>query len=68
MSLALMRQPDPAKGRATNSKKEPTVEPNVIDEEMLRKGVVEPVNPDGSLLDPKQFPEVTSLAISFMSL
>lgn len=66
MSTHLIRQTDPLRQRGP--KKAPTVEPNVINEEMLRKGVVEPLRPDGNLTEPVDFPQVNSLALSYQSL
>merc|ERR1719387_153113 len=49
-------------------KKTEVVEPQVIDEHLLREGVEEPLRPDGELTDPIDFPKVTSLRLSFLNI
>jgi Leucine-rich repeat (LRR) protein len=49
-------------------KKTDVVEPQVIDEHLLREGVEEPLRPDGELTDPIDFPKVTSLRLSFLNI
>lgn len=49
-------------------KKADVVEPRVISEELLIEGVEEPVKPDGGTWEPIEFPEVTSLRLSFLNI
>lgn len=49
-------------------KKTEVVEPQVIDEHLLREGVEEPLRPDRELTDPIDFPKVTSLRLSFLNI
>mmetsp|Transcript_89625 Transcript_89625/g.254056 ORF Transcript_89625/g.254056 Transcript_89625/m.254056 type:complete len:561 (-) Transcript_89625:210-1892(-) len=44
------------------------VEPQVISEELLIDGVEEPVRPDGDAWEPIDFPQVTSLRLSFQNI
>eukprot|EP00820_Chromera_velia_P013855 Cvel_828.t1-p1 / transcript=Cvel_828.t1 / gene=Cvel_828 / organism=Chromera_velia_CCMP2878 / gene_product=Leucine-rich repeat-containing protein 48, putative / transcript_product=Leucine-rich repeat-containing protein 48, putative / location=Cvel_scaffold26:120-953(-) / protein_length=104 / sequence_SO=supercontig / SO=protein_coding / is_pseudo=false len=45
-----------------------TVEPQVIDGEMLMAGVLEPKDPNGEPTDPIEFPKVTSLSLSWKNI
>ncbi|CAE8588748.1 unnamed protein product, partial [Polarella glacialis] len=49
-------------------KKTDVVEPQVISEELLTAGVEEPVRPDGEPWEPIDFPQVTSLRLSFQNI
>jgi len=49
-------------------KKTDVVEPAVISEELLIKGVEEPVRPDGEPWEAIDFPQVTSLRLSFKNI
>lgn len=49
-------------------KKTDVVEPQVISEELLIDGVEEPVRPDGEPWEPIDFPQVTSLRLSFQNI
>eukprot|EP00933_Yihiella_yeosuensis_P067622 TRINITY_DN7255_c3_g1_i1.p1 TRINITY_DN7255_c3_g1~~TRINITY_DN7255_c3_g1_i1.p1 ORF type:complete len:570 (-),score=150.06 TRINITY_DN7255_c3_g1_i1:148-1806(-) len=49
-------------------KKADVVEPQVISEELLIDGVEEPVRPDGERWEPIDFPQVTSLRLSFHNI
>jgi len=49
-------------------KKTEVVEPQVIDEDLLREGVEEPLRPDGELTETIDFPKVTSLRLSFKNI
>lgn len=49
-------------------KKTDVVEPQVISEDLLIKGVEEPVRPDGEPWEPIDFPKVTSLRLSFRNI
>lgn len=49
-------------------KKTEVVEPEVISEDLLIKGVEEPVKQDGEPWDPIEFPKVTSLRLSFLNV
>merc|ERR1719409_2195551 len=49
-------------------KKTDVVEPQVIDEHLLRDGVAEPLRPDGEKTDSIEFPKVTSLSLSFKNI
>jgi len=44
------------------------VEPQVIDESLLRHGVDDPMQPDTALTDPIDFPQVNSLRLSFLNI
>jgi hypothetical protein len=44
------------------------VEPQVIDESLLRHGVDDPMQPDTALIDPIDFPQVNSLRLSFQNI
>eukprot|EP00435_Cladocopium_sp_Y103_P017007 s4054_g4.t1 len=49
-------------------KKAEVVEPAVISEELLIEGVEEPIRPDGDSWEPIDFPQVTSLRLSFKNI
>jgi len=49
-------------------KKTDVVEPQVINNELLVRGVEEPLRPDGKDTDPIDFPKVTSLRLSFLNI
>mmetsp|Transcript_81407 Transcript_81407/g.253048 ORF Transcript_81407/g.253048 Transcript_81407/m.253048 type:complete len:561 (-) Transcript_81407:175-1857(-) len=49
-------------------KKTVVVEPQVIGEDLLVAGSVEPVRPDGEQWEPIDFPQVTSLRLSFENI
>lgn len=49
-------------------KKTDVVEPQVINNELLVKGVEEPLDPTGRDTDPIDFPKVTSLRLSFLNI
>lgn len=49
-------------------KKTDVVEPQVINNELLVRGVEEPLRPDGRDTDPIDFPKVTSLRLSFLNI
>eukprot|EP00421_Protoceratium_reticulatum_P017028 CAMPEP_0168390976 /NCGR_PEP_ID=MMETSP0228-20121227/17749_1 /TAXON_ID=133427 /ORGANISM="Protoceratium reticulatum, Strain CCCM 535 (=CCMP 1889)" /LENGTH=553 /DNA_ID=CAMNT_0008404281 /DNA_START=62 /DNA_END=1720 /DNA_ORIENTATION=- len=49
-------------------KKQDVVEPQVISEDLLTAGSIEPVRPDGEPWDPIDFPQVTSLRLSFQNI
>jgi len=49
-------------------KKTEVVEPEVISEDLLIKGVEEPVKQDGEAWEPIDFPKVTSLRLSFLNI
>jgi len=51
-----------------SKKKTDVVEPQVISEDLLVAGAVEPVRPDGEPWDPIDFPQVTSLRLSFLNI
>lgn len=44
------------------------VEPQVISEELLIEGVEEPLKPDGDAYEPIEFPNVTSMRLSFQNI
>jgi len=49
-------------------KKTDVVEPAVVSEDLLVAGVDEPKKPDEELWDPIEFPQVTSLRLSFLNI
>lgn len=69
VNLGVTSNPNVAKiAMAQQKKKTDVVEPQVIDEQLLRQGVEEPLRPDGELTDPIDFPKVTSLRLSFQNI
>ncbi|CEM09070.1 unnamed protein product [Vitrella brassicaformis CCMP3155] len=55
-------------GGTRRKKKTEVVEPQVIDEDLLRQGVLEPLLLTRELTEPIDFPFVTSLALSFHNI
>lgn len=49
-------------------KRADVVEPQVISEDLLIAGAIEPVKPDGEPWKPIEFPQVTSLSLSFKNI
>mmetsp|Transcript_115036 Transcript_115036/g.229042 ORF Transcript_115036/g.229042 Transcript_115036/m.229042 type:complete len:560 (+) Transcript_115036:55-1734(+) len=49
-------------------KRADVVEPQVISEDLLIAGAIEPVKPDGEPWKPIEFPQVTSLKLSFLNI
>ena len=61
-------EPKITEAQPLRKKKAEVVEPQIISEELLIEGVEEPVRPDGDAWEPIDFPQVTSLRLSFKNI